>query len=59
MESKLTTIDPALNNLPETAHIQKITSENDRLPNGEHEKAVKAFYSKYGSRESQRAIASQ
>ena len=44
METKLTTIDPTLNNLPETANIQKVTSENDRLPNGEHEKAVKAFY---------------
>lgn len=41
---KLTTIDPNQGNIPETAHIQKVISENDRLPNGEHEKAVQAFF---------------
>lgn len=44
MESKLTTIDPNQGNIPDTAIIQKVVSENDRLPNGEHDKAVKAFY---------------
>jgi hypothetical protein len=44
MERQLNTIDPNQVNIPETAIIQKVTSENDRLPNGEHEKAVKAFY---------------
>lgn len=41
---KLTTIDPNQGNIPETALIQKVISENDRLPNGEHEKAVQAFF---------------
>ena len=44
MESKLTTIDPNQGNIPDTAIIQRVISENDRLPNGEHDKAVKAFY---------------
>ncbi len=44
MNNKLTTIDPNQGNIPDTAIIQKVVSENDRLPNGEHEKAVKAFY---------------
>ena len=44
METKLNTIDPNQNNVPETAVIQRVASESDRLPNGEHEKAVKAFY---------------
>jgi hypothetical protein len=44
METKLNTIDPNQNNVPESAVIQKVTSENDRLPNGEHEKAVQAFF---------------
>jgi hypothetical protein len=44
MERQLNTIDPNQNNIPETAIIQKVASENDRLPNGEHDKAVKAFY---------------
>ena len=44
MNHKLTTIDPNQGNIPNTAIIKKVVSENDRLPNGEHEKAVKAFY---------------
>lgn len=44
MNNKLTTIDPNQGNIPDAAIIQKVVSENDRLPNGEHEKAVKAFY---------------
>ncbi|MGK7937510.1 MAG: hypothetical protein AB4206_17220 [Xenococcaceae cyanobacterium] len=44
MNNKLTTIDPNQGNIPDAAIIQKVISENDRLPNGEHEKAVKAFY---------------
>lgn len=38
-----TTIDPTQANIPEAAVVQKVHSENDRLPNGEHDKAVKAF----------------
>jgi hypothetical protein len=41
---KFTTIDLNQGNIPETAIIQKVISENDRLPNGEHEKAVQAFF---------------
>jgi hypothetical protein len=41
---EFTTIDPNQGNIPETALIQKVISENDRLPNGEHEKAVQAFF---------------
>lgn len=37
------TIDPLSANIPETAVIQKVHSDDDRLPNGEHDKAVKAF----------------
>jgi len=44
MDMKVTIIDPAQHNAPDTAVIQKVASENERLPNGEHEKAVKAFY---------------
>lgn len=44
MNNKLTTIDPNQGNIPDAAIIQKVVSENDRLPNSEHEKAVKAFY---------------
>lgn len=44
MENKLNTIDPTQNHIPETATIQKVISESDRLPQPEHERAVKAFY---------------
>lgn len=44
MDRKLDTIDPNKQSIPQDAIIQKVASENDRLPNGEHEKAVKAFY---------------
>lgn len=38
-----TTIDPTQANVSEAAVVQKVHSEDDRLPNGEHDKAVKAF----------------
>lgn len=37
-------IDPQKANLSENVVIQKVYSEIERLPNHEHEKAVKAFY---------------
>lgn len=37
------TIDPASKNIPETAVIQKVISEDNRLSQEQHEKAVKAF----------------
>ncbi len=37
------TIDPNQSNIPEAVVVQKVHSEDDRLPNGEHDKAVKAF----------------
>ncbi|NEQ11231.1 MAG: hypothetical protein F6K37_36625 [Moorea sp. SIO4E2] len=44
MEEKFNTIDPTQGNLPKTAVINKVNSEDDRLPEEEHEKAVKAFF---------------
>lgn len=38
------TIDPQKANLPDKAIIQRVHSEIERLPNSEHDKAVKAFY---------------
>lgn len=43
MNNNLKTIDPSAKNLPENAVIQKVASENNRLSQEEHEKAVKAF----------------
>lgn len=37
------TIDPTQANIPEAADVRKVYFEDDRLPNGEHDKAVKAF----------------
>ncbi|NEQ68158.1 MAG: hypothetical protein F6K21_22165 [Symploca sp. SIO2D2] len=44
MEEKFNAIDPTQGKLPEVAVIAKVNSENDRLPNGEHDKAVHAFF---------------
>lgn len=38
------TIEPQKANLSENVVIQRVYSETERLPNHEHEKAVKAFY---------------
>lgn len=43
MNNHLKTIDPSQKNIPENAVIQKVASENNRLSQEEHEKAVKAF----------------
>lgn len=43
MDNKFNTIDPNQSKIPDTAIIQKVISENDRLPNGDHQKAVQAF----------------
>jgi hypothetical protein len=43
MNNNLKTIDPSQKNIPENAIIQKVTSEDNRLSQEEHEKAVKAF----------------
>ncbi|MDJ0719532.1 MAG: hypothetical protein QNJ54_35815 [Prochloraceae cyanobacterium] len=43
METKFTTINPTQNKIPDTAVIQKVNSENEKLSNDEHNKAVQAF----------------
>ena len=43
METKLFKIDPTQNNIPESAVIEKVISEKEKLPNEKHNKAVKAF----------------
>ncbi|MFM6451275.1 MAG: hypothetical protein ACKPH7_05635 [Planktothrix sp.] len=43
MNSHFNTIDPNHSNLSDLAFIEKVISEEDRLPDLEHEKAAKAF----------------
>ncbi|MBP0014215.1 MAG: hypothetical protein J7545_18140 [Roseofilum sp. SBFL] len=43
-----TTIDPTQGKVPEIAVVEKVFSENDRLPEEEHEKAVHAFFTADG-----------
>ncbi len=38
------TIDPSQSHVPDSAVIQKVLSDNDRLPAEQHDKAVKAFF---------------
>jgi hypothetical protein len=38
------TIDPSQFHVPDSAVIQKVLSDNDRLPAEQHDKAVKAFF---------------
>jgi hypothetical protein len=44
MEGQFNTIDPTQSKLPKAAVIEKVNSEADRLPNGEHDQAVHAFF---------------
>lgn len=43
MNTHFNTIDPNQSNLSDLAVIEKVISEEDRLPDSEHEKAAKAF----------------
>ncbi len=43
MNNEFNTIDPSQSNLPDLAVIEKVVSEEDRLPKNEHDKAAKAF----------------
>ena len=43
MNNEFNTIDPSQSNLPDLAVIEKVVSEEDRLPENEHDKATKAF----------------
>lgn len=43
MNGHFNTIDPNHSNLSDLAFIEKVISEEDRLPDSEHEKAAKAF----------------
>ena len=43
MNTHFNTIDPNQSNLSDLAVIEKVISEEDRLPDPEHEKAAKAF----------------
>ncbi|MBH8554684.1 hypothetical protein I8751_20445 [Nostocaceae cyanobacterium CENA357] len=38
------TIDPTQSHLPDSAVVQKVLSDNDRLPTEQHDKAVRAFF---------------
>ncbi|OCQ99344.1 hypothetical protein BCD64_12415 [Nostoc sp. MBR 210] len=38
------TIDPSQSHLPDSAVVQKVLSEHDRLPTEQHDKAVRAFF---------------
>ncbi|MFN6562267.1 MAG: hypothetical protein RMY28_021085 [Nostoc sp. ChiSLP01] len=38
------TIDPTQSHLPDSAVVQKVLSDNDRLPTEQHDQAVRAFF---------------
>ncbi|WP_414549235.1 hypothetical protein [Anabaena sp. CCY 0017] len=38
------TIDPSQSHLPDSAVVQKVLSDNDRLPTEQHDQAVRAFF---------------
>ena len=42
--TNFSTIDPKASHIPDAAVIQKVVSDDDRLPTEQHEKAVRAFF---------------
>lgn len=44
MNMNFNSIDPNQANIPETAVVQKVISDEDRLPEEQHNKAVRAFF---------------